>query len=109
MPAINFPGIDSGVVWNDVSPRLGFTYDVSGVGKSLVRGSYSIYYGQMAPGQLAAVMLGIRMLGADDAEARQTVAQRQRNGFRDKGMLRPAFGLSKRDVPRRKIDVIDAE
>ena len=38
MPAINFPGVDSGVVWNDISPRLGFTYDLSGTGKSLVRG-----------------------------------------------------------------------
>ena len=63
---------------------------------------------QPAPGQLAAIMLGIRMLGADDAKARQTVAQRQRNGFRDKRVLRPALGVGKRDVPRRKIDVIDA-
>ena len=53
-------------------------------------------------------MLGIGVLGADDAKARQTVAQRQRNGFRDKRVLRPALGLGKRDVPRRKIDVIDA-
>ena len=52
MPAIEFPGIDSGVVWNDISPRLGFTYDLSGTGKSLVRGSYSMYFGQMGPGQL---------------------------------------------------------
>jgi hypothetical protein len=59
MPAINFPGVDSGVVWDDVSPRLGFTYDLSGVGKSLVRGSYSMYFGQMAPGQLAGELVAI--------------------------------------------------
>jgi hypothetical protein len=59
MPAINFPGIDSGVVWNDVSPRVGFTYDLSGIGKSLFRGSYSVYYGQMAPGQLAGELVAI--------------------------------------------------
>lgn len=59
MPAIEFPGIDSGVVWNDVSPRLGFTYDLSGTGKSLVRGSYSMYFGQMGPGQLAGELVAI--------------------------------------------------
>src|SRR5690606_8458434 len=26
MPAIEFPGADSGVVWNDISPRLGLNY-----------------------------------------------------------------------------------
>jgi hypothetical protein len=59
MPAINFPGIDSGVVWNDISPRLGFTYDLSGIGKSLLRGSYSVYFGQLAPGQLAGELVAI--------------------------------------------------
>ena len=50
MPAINFPGIDCGVVWNDISPRLGMTYDLFGTGKSVARASYSMYFGQMAPG-----------------------------------------------------------
>lgn len=59
MPAINFPGVDSGVVWDDISPRLGLTYDLSGTGKSLVRGSYSMYYGQMGPGQLAGNLVAI--------------------------------------------------
>jgi hypothetical protein len=59
MPAINFPGADSGVVWDDVSPRLGFTYDLSGTGKSLVRGSYSMYFGQMGPGQLSGELVAI--------------------------------------------------
>ena len=59
MPAINFPGANSGVVWNDVSPRVGLTYDLSGTGKSLVRSSYSMYFGQMAPGQLAGELVAI--------------------------------------------------
>jgi hypothetical protein len=62
----------------------------------------------LAPSQLAAIVRGIGVLGADDAKASQTVAQRQRNGFRDKRMLRPAFGLGKRNVPRWKINMIDA-
>ena len=50
MPAISFPGISSGVVWNDISPRLGMTYDLFGTGKSVARASYSLYFGQMDPG-----------------------------------------------------------
>ena len=50
MPAIDFPGLDGGVVWNDISPRLGMTYDITGTGKSVARASYSMYFGQMATG-----------------------------------------------------------
>ncbi len=59
MPAIDFPGVDAGVVWNDISPRLGMTYDITGNGKSVARASYSMYYGQMAPGQLAGKLISI--------------------------------------------------
>ena len=48
-----------GVVWNDISPRLGMTYDIRGNGKSVARASYSMYFGQMAPGQLAGQMISI--------------------------------------------------
>ena len=59
MPAIDFPGANAGVVWNDVSPRLGFTYDLTGQGHTLVRGSYSMYFGQMGPGQLTGNLVAI--------------------------------------------------
>jgi hypothetical protein len=59
LPAIDFPGIDGGVVWNDISPRLGMTYDITGTGKSVARASYSMYFGQMAPGQLAGQKISI--------------------------------------------------
>jgi hypothetical protein len=59
MPAISFPGLSSGVVWNDISPRLGMTYDVLGNGKSVARASYSLYYGQMGPGQLSGELISI--------------------------------------------------
>jgi len=59
MPAISFPGITSGVVWNDISPRLGMTYDLRGNGKSVARASYSMYFGQMGPGQLSGEMISI--------------------------------------------------
>jgi hypothetical protein len=59
MPAISFPGIEGGVTWNDVSPRLGMTYDLFGTGKSVARASYSMYFGQMGPGQLAGERISI--------------------------------------------------
>ena len=59
MPAISFPGVDGGVVWNDISPRVGMTYDLFGTGKSVARASYSLYYGQMGPGQLAGQLISI--------------------------------------------------
>ena len=53
MPAIDFPGVDAGVVWTDFSPRVGFTYDLTGDGRNVLSSSYSTYYGQMAPGELS--------------------------------------------------------
>lgn len=56
LPAVSFPGADAGVVWTDLSPRVGATYDLSGDGKTIVSSSFATYYGQMAPGQLSAVL-----------------------------------------------------
>ena len=53
MPAIDFQGIDAGVVWTDFSPRLGATYDLKGDGKTVLSTLYATYYGQMAPGDLS--------------------------------------------------------
>jgi hypothetical protein len=53
MPAINFQGADAGVVWKDFSPRIGFTYDLTGNGRNVFSSSYATYYGQMSPGQLS--------------------------------------------------------
>jgi hypothetical protein len=53
MPAVNFQGADAGVVWTDVSPRVGFTYDFTGDGRNILASSYSTYFGQMGPGQLS--------------------------------------------------------
>ena len=45
LPAINFPGADSGARYNNFSPRVGFTYDLSGTGKTVVKASAARYYG----------------------------------------------------------------
>jgi len=53
MPAIDFKGADAGVTWTDFSPRIGFTYDLTGNGRNVFSSSYATYYGQMGPGQLS--------------------------------------------------------
>jgi hypothetical protein len=52
LPAVAFPGADAGVVWNDISPRLGVTYDLMGTGKTVIKASYALYYGQRSPNQV---------------------------------------------------------
>ncbi len=38
------PGIDPILTWNNLAPRLGFAYSPSAAGKSVIRGSFGIYY-----------------------------------------------------------------
>jgi len=38
------PGIDPVFTWNNFSPRLGFAYDVGGNNKTVIRGSFGVYY-----------------------------------------------------------------
>jgi hypothetical protein len=50
LPAVNFGGVDPKIVFNNFSPRLGLTYDLQGNGKTIVRGNYARYYGQVGTG-----------------------------------------------------------
>ena len=74
MPAIDFQGADAGVVWNDFSPRVGVTYDLTGDGRTVISSSYATYYGQMAPGQLVEPARrhrrGVRPLSVDRHQRR---------------------------------------
>jgi hypothetical protein len=56
LPAIDFPGADPGVAFNDFSPRLGFTYDLSGTGRMIARANYARYYGQVGNGGVASTV-----------------------------------------------------
>jgi hypothetical protein len=53
LPAISFPGADPGVAFNNFSPRIGFTYDLSGTGRTLAKANYARYYGQVGNGGVA--------------------------------------------------------
>jgi hypothetical protein len=46
LPAVEFAGTDSGVTWLDISPRVGVTYDLVGDGRTILKASTSVYYGQ---------------------------------------------------------------
>jgi hypothetical protein len=51
LPSVSFAGEESPVVWNDLSPRVGVNYDLSGTGKTVAKGSFAVYYGQRSPSQ----------------------------------------------------------
>jgi hypothetical protein len=53
LPAVNFPGVDPGVAFNNFSPRLGLTYALSESGKTVARANYASYWGQVGTGGVA--------------------------------------------------------
>src|SRR5262245_48345012 len=46
---LEFDGNDPGVTFNDLSPRIGFTYDFTGDGKTVLRGNFARYYDTYNP------------------------------------------------------------
>ncbi len=55
LPSINFAGAKAGVAWKNLSPRVGFTYDLTGDGRNVVKFNYGRYVGQMGTGTLSSV------------------------------------------------------
>ena len=53
LPAAGYDGADPGVIFNNFSPRIGFTYDVNANGKTLARANFARYYGQVGTGSIA--------------------------------------------------------
>jgi hypothetical protein len=56
LPGINFPGADPGVAFNDWSPRVGLTYDLTGDGRTIIKANYARYYGQVGNGGVASTV-----------------------------------------------------
>jgi hypothetical protein len=48
LPAVEFAGNDPGSNWNTVSPRLGASIDITGDGKTVLRGNFARYYDQLS-------------------------------------------------------------
>jgi hypothetical protein len=40
----SFPAVDNLITWNVTAPRLGFTYDLSGNGKTVIKANYALYW-----------------------------------------------------------------
>jgi hypothetical protein len=53
LPAVTFAGVDPHIIFNDFSPRFGFTYDLTGKGRTLVHANWARYYGQVGDGSVA--------------------------------------------------------
>jgi hypothetical protein len=53
LPAVSFGGVDPGIVFNNFSPRLGLTYDLTGDHKTIVKLNYARYYGQVGTGGIS--------------------------------------------------------
>jgi hypothetical protein len=50
VPAFSFDGSDVSVKFTDFAPRLGLTYDLTGDGKTIIRGNFARYYDQYNAG-----------------------------------------------------------
>jgi hypothetical protein len=56
LPAVQFGGVDPGIVFNNIAPRVGFTYDLTGDGRTLVKANYGMYYGQVGNGTISGTL-----------------------------------------------------
>ncbi|MFB3855112.1 MAG: carboxypeptidase regulatory-like domain-containing protein [Vicinamibacterales bacterium] len=55
LPDIAFKGAEAGVSWKNWSPRIGFTYDLRGTGRQVVKLNYGRYVGQLGTGTMSSV------------------------------------------------------
>ena len=94
VPGLNFAGYDAPFTWNNISPRAGLTYALDESRKTVLRGSYARFAGQldsasvgyMNPSSSAGVAVyrwldlnGDHLASADEVQTNQFVAAA--NGF----------------------------
>jgi hypothetical protein len=98
--ALNFPGNDPGVTFNDISPRLGVTYDLTGDGKTVIRGNFARYYDTYAPGYLTfsnpTFVYNGAIFGYTNANGDRTITPDEITGgpFYYGGLSSPVFDLA---------------
>jgi hypothetical protein len=51
LPSVTFAGAESGVVFNDLAPRLGLNWDVNGNGHNVVKVNFARYAAQLGDGE----------------------------------------------------------
>ncbi len=68
LPGVSYPGSENLVDWKNLSPRAGFSYALGEDRKTIVRGSYANYAGQLSYGNVnsAAVAAGYLAYGWND-------------------------------------------
>ena len=52
LPAVNYAGTGPTINWSDISPRVSASYALDESKKTILRGSYARYAGQLNPGQV---------------------------------------------------------
>jgi hypothetical protein len=75
LPAVNYPGSENMIDWKNLSPRAGFSYALGEDRKTIVRGSYANYAGQLSYGNVnsAAVAAGYLAYGWNDLNSDRVV------------------------------------
>jgi len=90
LPALTFPAIDPGIALWTLSPRIGFTFDFAGDGRTMLRGNIARYTAQMGtawsrllnPAQMAYALYFWKDLNGD-----KQVTTNELAGFPLKGIL----------------------
>ena len=59
MPALNAPAVENAIVFNNVTPRVGFTYALNESRKTIVRGSYAAFASQLDSNRAAITVSAI--------------------------------------------------
>ncbi len=59
MPALNAPPVEDAIVFNNVTPRVGFTYALNESRKTIVRGSYAAFASQLDSNRAAMTVSAI--------------------------------------------------
>jgi hypothetical protein len=82
LPGLSFPGADPGFAYNNFSPRLGLTFNLTGDGRTIARGNYARYYGQVGNGGVAGTINPV-----SQTTLRYPWIDLNRNGIADPGEI----------------------